>query len=67
MGRTKREVGRWRAVTGKTYMSSLGGATVDRIVKNGRYGSNDYDIAMVRLSSPLSLGGESTHQSYALW
>ncbi|CAL8350558.1 unnamed protein product [Arctogadus glacialis] len=52
---TKREVGRWRAVTGKTYMSSLGGVAIDRIVKNGRYGGNDYDIAMVRLSSPLSL------------
>ncbi|CAL8353753.1 unnamed protein product [Lota lota] len=52
----KKEVGRWRAVSGKTYMTSLGGSYVDRIILNGQYSGNDYDIAMIRLSSPISVG-----------
>ena len=58
--RNKKEVSRWRVVSGRTFLTSLGSAPVDRIVIHGRYGGNDYDIAMVRLSSALSLGGEAT-------
>ncbi|KAG7268888.1 hypothetical protein CRUP_032995 [Coryphaenoides rupestris] len=48
--------GRWRVVSGKTYMGSLGGSYVDRIILHGLYGQNDYDIAMIRLSSPITVG-----------
>lgn len=42
-------------------MGSLGGSYVDRIVINGDYdpSRNDYDVAMMRLSSSVSVGGES--------
>ncbi|KAJ3590258.1 hypothetical protein NHX12_008212 [Muraenolepis orangiensis] len=53
---SKKEVSRWRVVSGKTYMGTLGGSYVDRIVLNGKYGNNDYDIAMIRLSSPVNIG-----------
>ncbi|CAL8361857.1 unnamed protein product [Merluccius merluccius] len=52
----KKEVSRWRVVSGRTYMGSLGGSYVDRIFLNGKYGRNDYDIAMIRLSSPVTVG-----------
>lgn len=40
-------------------MASLGGSYVDRIVVNGDYdpARNDYDIALMRLSSPIRVGG----------
>lgn len=46
-------------VSGKTYMASLGGSYVDRIIINGNYDPerNDYDIALMRLSSPISVSG----------
>ncbi|XP_075997793.1 transmembrane protease serine 4a isoform X2 [Genypterus blacodes] len=55
---TKKELTRWRVVSGRTYMGSLGGSYVDRIIINSDYDAsrNDYDIAMMRLSSSLSLG-----------
>ncbi|KAG7268878.1 hypothetical protein CRUP_032985, partial [Coryphaenoides rupestris] len=37
-------------------MGSLGGSYVDRIILHGLYGQNDYDIAMIRLSSPITVG-----------
>lgn len=47
-------------MSGLTYMSTLGGAYVDRIILNEDYdpGRNDYDIALMRLSSPISVGGQ---------
>ena len=43
-------------------MGTLGGSYVDRVVLNGNYdpAGNDYDIALMRLSSPISVGGESS-------
>lgn len=40
-------------------MSTLGGSSVDRIIVNGDYNpaTNDYDIALMRLSSPITVGG----------
>lgn len=57
---SKKELSRWRVVSGRTYMSTLGGSYVDRIVLNGDYdpNKNDYDIALMRLSSPISVGGQ---------
>ncbi|KAF7663359.1 hypothetical protein LDENG_00211750 [Lucifuga dentata] len=55
---SKKELSRWRVVSGRTYMGTLGGSYVDRIIINGDYNPsrNDYDIAMIRLSSPISVG-----------
>ncbi|XP_023153648.1 transmembrane protease serine 4a isoform X2 [Amphiprion ocellaris] len=55
---SKKELSRWRVVSGRTYMSTLGGSYVDRIIVNGNYdpAQNDYDIAMMRLSSPITVG-----------
>ncbi|XP_067101828.1 transmembrane protease serine 4a isoform X1 [Osmerus mordax] len=56
---SKKEVSRWRVVSGRTYMGTLGGSSVDRIILNGEYRptANDYDLAMMRLSSPIAVGG----------
>lgn len=42
-------------------MGTLGGTSVDRIIMHGNYDSarNDYDIALMRLSSPVTIGGRS--------
>ncbi|XP_034025161.1 transmembrane protease serine 4a isoform X2 [Thalassophryne amazonica] len=55
---TKKELSRWRVVSGQTHMSLLGGSYVDRIIMNGDYSpaTNDYDIAMMRLASPITIG-----------
>ncbi|XP_070685953.1 transmembrane protease serine 4a [Pempheris klunzingeri] len=55
---SKKELSRWRVVSGRTYMGTLGGSYVDRIILNGDYdpSRNDYDIALIRLSSPISVG-----------
>uniref|UniRef100_H3CQQ4 Transmembrane serine protease 4a n=1 Tax=Tetraodon nigroviridis TaxID=99883 RepID=H3CQQ4_TETNG len=54
----KKELTRWRVMSGRTYMSTLGGSQVDRIILNGEYDpdKNDYDIALMRLSSPITIG-----------
>ncbi|XP_030632985.1 transmembrane protease serine 4a isoform X2 [Chanos chanos] len=54
----KREVNRWRVVSGRSYLGTMGGSTVDKILLNKDYNParNDYDIAMMRLSSPISIG-----------
>lgn len=46
-------------MSGRTYIGTLGGSYVDRIILNANYdpARNDYDIAMMRLSSPISVGG----------
>ncbi|XP_017346201.1 transmembrane protease serine 4a isoform X1 [Ictalurus punctatus] len=51
------EVSRWRVVAGSTYMTSLGGYAVDKIIVNGLYNKqlNDYDVAMMRLTKPLTI------------
>ncbi|XP_022609583.1 transmembrane protease serine 4-like isoform X1 [Seriola dumerili] len=55
---SKKELSRWRVVSGRTYMGTLGGSYVDRIIINGDYNPsrNDYDIALMRLSSPITVG-----------
>ncbi|XP_028319873.1 transmembrane protease serine 4-like isoform X2 [Gouania willdenowi] len=55
---SKKELSRWRVVSGKTHMSAVGGSYVDRVILNGNYDAakNDYDIAMMRLSSPITVG-----------
>ncbi|XP_039986276.1 transmembrane protease serine 4a isoform X2 [Xiphias gladius] len=55
---SKKELSRWRVVSGRTYMGTLGGSYVDRIIANGDYNPsrNDYDIALIRLSSPIKVG-----------
>lgn len=55
---SKKELTRWRVVSGRTYMGTLGGSSVDRIILNGDYNvaRNDYDIALMRLSSPIKVG-----------
>ncbi|KAM6946401.1 transmembrane protease serine 4a [Aplochiton taeniatus] len=53
---SKKELSRWWVVSGRTYMGALGGSYVDRIIVNGKYSSNDYDIAMMRLTSPITVG-----------
>uniref|UniRef100_A0A3Q3WLX6 Peptidase S1 domain-containing protein n=1 Tax=Mola mola TaxID=94237 RepID=A0A3Q3WLX6_MOLML len=52
------ELSRWRVVSGTTYIATLGGSYVDRIILNGNYdpAQNDYDIALMRLSSPINVG-----------
>ncbi|KAL0972882.1 hypothetical protein UPYG_G00196020 [Umbra pygmaea] len=54
---SNKELSRWSVVSGKTYMSSFGGSSVDMVIVNGEYnaGRNDYDVAMVRLTNPVSL------------
>ncbi|XP_035389857.1 transmembrane protease serine 4-like [Electrophorus electricus] len=53
-----REVSRWWVLAGRTYMGSLGGYSVDKIIVNGDYNAevSDYDLAMMRLSKPATLG-----------
>ncbi|XP_040054534.2 transmembrane protease serine 4a isoform X1 [Gasterosteus aculeatus] len=55
---SKKELSRWRVMSGQTFMSALGGSYVDRIIMNGDYNSvrSDYDIALMRLSSPIGVG-----------
>ncbi|XP_069004204.1 transmembrane protease serine 4a isoform X1 [Embiotoca jacksoni] len=55
---SKKELSRWRVVSGRTYMSTLGGSYVDRVILNGNYDPalNDNDIALMRLSSPITVG-----------
>ncbi|KAM9358774.1 transmembrane protease serine 4a [Symphorus nematophorus] len=55
---SKKELSRWRVMSGQTYIGTLGGYYVDRIILNGDYNAarNDYDIALMRLSSPISVG-----------
>ncbi|XP_029028029.1 transmembrane protease serine 4a isoform X2 [Betta splendens] len=54
----RKELKSWRVVSGQTYMASLGGSYVDKIIVNGQYDPvlSDYDIAMLRLSSPITVG-----------
>ncbi|KAK3560847.1 hypothetical protein QTP86_021870 [Hemibagrus guttatus] len=54
----KAEVSRWWVVAGTTYMTTLGGSAVDQIIAHGGYSSahSDYDLAMMRLTKPLTLG-----------
>ncbi|KAK1785925.1 hypothetical protein P4O66_017675, partial [Electrophorus voltai] len=60
LGSRNREVSRWWVLAGRTYMGSLGGYSVDKIIVNGDYNAevSDYDLAMMRLSKPATLGGQ---------
>uniref|UniRef100_A0A8K9V0X5 Transmembrane protease serine 4-like n=1 Tax=Oncorhynchus mykiss TaxID=8022 RepID=A0A8K9V0X5_ONCMY len=55
---SKKELSRWQVVSGRTYMGTLGGSYVDRIILNGQYNAarNDYDLAMMRLTKPITVG-----------
>lgn len=45
-------------MSGQTYMSS-GGSSVDKIIINGKYDGerSDFDVALMRLGSPITVGG----------
>ncbi|XP_043114334.1 transmembrane protease serine 4a isoform X2 [Puntigrus tetrazona] len=49
---------RWKVVSGNTYLGSAGASSVDKIIVHKDYlsGHNDYDIAMIRLQSPITVG-----------
>lgn len=55
----KKDLGRWTVVSGNTYLGSAGASAVDKIIVNRDYISlqNDYDIAMIRLQAPITVGG----------
>ncbi|XP_067363146.1 transmembrane protease serine 4a isoform X2 [Channa argus] len=55
---TRKELRNLRVVSGETYLIMLGGSYVDKVIINGDYNAeeNDYDIALIRLSSPLTVG-----------
>ncbi|XP_051522062.1 transmembrane protease serine 4a [Myxocyprinus asiaticus] len=57
-GDGKKELSRWKVVSGKTYLGSSGSSSVDKVIINGDYNSaqTDYDIAMIRLQSPITVG-----------
>lgn len=57
-----KELSRWRVISGRTHMTTFGGSYVDRIIINGDYNQarNDYDIALIKLSSPVTVGGQSS-------
>ncbi|KAI7800710.1 transmembrane protease serine 4a isoform X1 [Triplophysa rosa] len=57
-GEGKKDLGRWRVVSGITYLASSGASAVDKIILNRDYTSsrNDYDIAMIRLQAPITVG-----------
>ncbi|XP_072529264.1 transmembrane protease serine 4b [Salminus brasiliensis] len=60
-GRT-RELSSWRVVVGHTYLTSSGGISVKTIILHEGYShvQHDYDIAMLLLSWPVTLG-DSVH------
>uniref|UniRef100_A0A673MPD7 Transmembrane protease serine 4-like n=1 Tax=Sinocyclocheilus rhinocerous TaxID=307959 RepID=A0A673MPD7_9TELE len=49
---------RWKVVSGNTYLGSAGASSVDKVIVHREYssGRNDYDIAMIRLQSPITVG-----------
>ncbi|KAG5269664.1 hypothetical protein AALO_G00204560 [Alosa alosa] len=55
---SKKELSRWRVVSGRTYMGTSGGSSVEKIITHSGYDPkrNDYDIAMMKLSSPITVG-----------
>ncbi|XP_066567430.1 transmembrane protease serine 3 isoform X2 [Amia ocellicauda] len=57
---TGNEVDQWTVQTAQTSLSSSG-EPVDKVIINGQYSSenNDYDIAMMRLVTPIKLQGTS--------
>ncbi|KAJ7990379.1 hypothetical protein DPEC_G00299680 [Dallia pectoralis] len=54
---SKKTLSRWTVLSGNTYLSALGGSSVDMIIVNGQYNAehNDYDVAMMRLATPVSM------------
>src|SRR4029434_8478782 len=44
-----------------TYMGTTGGSAVEKIILNSNYNTrtNDFDIAMIKLSGPISVSGKS--------
>ncbi|KAM9318423.1 transmembrane protease serine 4a [Pholidichthys leucotaenia] len=53
-----RLLSQWRVMSGQTHISTLEGSYVDRIIIHGNYDPNrvDYDIALMRLSSSITVG-----------
>lgn len=54
----KKDIGRWKVVSGQTFLGAQTGSSVTNIITNGQYdeASNDYDLAMMKLYSPLYVG-----------
>lgn len=46
-------------VSGQTSIITLGGSSVDRVIVNADYNAetNDYDIALMRLTRPITVSG----------
>ncbi|XP_051966506.1 transmembrane protease serine 4-like [Xyrauchen texanus] len=56
-GEGQKDLSIWKVVSANTYLGSSGAYSVDKIIINGDYNSkNDYDIAMIRLQSPITVG-----------
>ncbi|XP_016101426.1 transmembrane protease serine 4-like isoform X1 [Sinocyclocheilus grahami] len=57
-GEGRKALNRWKVVSGNTYLGSAGASSVDKVIVHREYssGRNDYDIAMIRLQSPITVG-----------
>ncbi|TRY86679.1 hypothetical protein DNTS_025798 [Danionella cerebrum] len=60
-GEGRKALARWKIVYGITYLSSSSPSSVVQIVVNKDYNAarNDYDIAMIKLQSPISVAESS--------
>nr|XP_006642408.2 PREDICTED: transmembrane protease serine 4-like isoform X1 [Lepisosteus oculatus] len=59
--RAEHVLSRWSVHPGLTSLGFTGGVSVDKVIVNGQYNSyiSDYDIAMMRLSSPVQVSATS--------
>lgn len=66
--RRTRELSQWTVVMGQTEMANARGVTVDQIVVHKDYSrlTNDFDIAMLKLTWPVTLKGTSIHSAKLL-
>lgn len=57
-GDGRKDLSRWTVVSGNTYLSSSGASAVNKIIVNKDYipSQNDYDIAMIKLQYPITVG-----------
>ncbi len=60
-----RELSRWTVVLGQTEVTGSRGVSVEMIVVHNNYSrlSNDFDIAMLKLTWPVTVGGTVLHSS----
>ncbi|XP_024132315.1 transmembrane protease serine 4a isoform X2 [Oryzias melastigma] len=49
---------RWTVMSGRSYLTTIGASYVDKILVHKKYipQQQDYDIALIRLSSPITVG-----------